>query len=223
MTEGVKFCGIMNKMDLHKAEQAGGTAVGVIVRPDSTYDLRSPKSHSLNIDRALELRDTPLEFVLVARTGILEEITDMAEILCPDRLQLAEGEDPPTLARAVSEHFEGNDFGPEIAQVIRIDADTEPDIVDEFDVDFIHLDSPGPQPGGNNVTHDWQKSRQLADRAKAQGKRVILAGALSIYNVARAIRVVEPDEVDAESANRKFDVYNQHLMRLFVERALGTA
>ncbi len=222
---GVKVCGAMSEADITKAERSGANATGVIIRPDSTYQHRSANSHSTNPRRAKQLREaTPdsMKFVAVMRTSFVDEITDIADLIKPDRIQISQT-DNPFVAFGVMAHYADKDSSPEIAQVIHVEEWTTPEVVDNFIpyVDYIHLDSPGAQPGGNGVTHDWRRSAAIAERAHENGKLVILAGGLTVDNVAEAVSMVRPDGVDVESGIRsEYDMYNQKMIKDFVDAAL---
>jgi phosphoribosylanthranilate isomerase len=219
MIKGVKVCGATSEADIRKAERAGAQSVGVLVRPDATYPFRSRGSHSQNTEKARQLKAAMPEgmgFVLLPRTRRLEEILALTKAIDPDRVQLGQTSSPNVPA-AIRRHFGPE---PEIAQVIHVNEATKPSIVDRYDVDYIHLDSPGPMPGGNGTTHDWERSAEIAERAHEQGKLVILAGGLTVANVAQAIAIVNPDGVDVETGIRTHGVYNQGLIQRFVDAAV---
>jgi phosphoribosylanthranilate isomerase len=220
---GVKVCGATTEADIRKAELSGASSVGVIIRPDATYHNRSANSHSINPRRAKRLREaTPagMKFVAVMRTGLVHEITDIADTVEPDRVQISQTHNP-FVSFGVMAHYAERDSSPEIAQVIHVDEWTTPEVVDNFVpyVDYIHLDS-GPQPGGNGVPHDWIRSAAIAERAHEKGKLVILAGGLVVENVSEAIQLVKPDGVDVETGIRTHNVYNQKMIRDFVDAAV---
>ncbi len=227
MVEGVKFCGVTSKPDIRKAIAAGASAIGVIVRPDSTYHLRGNNSHSVNIAHGKRLRQEQqsreprdMEFVLVPRTAELDEIRAITDSIQPDRLQLAEAsrEAAPALVEALRHEY-GDSL--RIAQVLQVGDEAAPEDIDAFpEADIFHLDSPGRLPGGNNFPHDWSKSAAFVVRAHMHGKQVILAGGLNVDNVRAAIDTVSPDGVDAESANRRFGIYDEKVMRAFVDATL---
>jgi phosphoribosylanthranilate isomerase len=64
----------------------------------------------------------------------------------------------------------------------------------EYDCDYILLDSPkGKYRGGNGIVFDWNIIKQI------KGKVIILAGGLTRENVAEAIQTVHPYMVDVSS------------------------
>jgi indole-3-glycerol phosphate synthase/phosphoribosylanthranilate isomerase len=75
---------------------------------------------------------------------------------------------------------------------------------DEADVELIEsyrnvawrllLDTPTPAWGGTGATHDWDLARQAARRAP-----ILLAGGLTVENVAAALQEVQPWGVDVSS------------------------
>ncbi|HEX5744463.1 MAG TPA: hypothetical protein VFX84_03395, partial [Candidatus Saccharimonadales bacterium] len=129
----------------------------------------------------------------------------------------------PELTAALKDRYRAGPV-PDLAQVIHVDDYTEPDVIDAYvpHVRYIHLDSAGPLPGGNGVTHDWERSRGITDRAREHGRFVILSGGLHAGNVAAGVEAVRPDGVDVESGIRSgYDVYSQSLMQDFVRNATG--
>ncbi len=56
------------------------------------------------------------------------------------------------------------------------------------------LDAPTPQWGGSGQTHDWELARQAGQKG-----HILLAGGLTVENVASAIRQVHPWGVDVSS------------------------
>jgi len=224
MRRGVKFCGVTQESDIEKAVLAGAGGVGVIVRPDATLDRRSEGSRSISVERARELaRKTPpnLEFVVAPRTADYDEIIGITDEIGPDRVQIAQVDDPEVVA-SLRNYFRRSPFV-SLAKVIHVNEDTDPAVIDRFapHVQFFQFDSGGPQPGGNGQPHDWEKSRELGDIAREYGRPVILGGGLTADNVAEAARIVRPAVIDVESANRQDGVYDLEMMRLFVHNAMG--
>lgn len=236
MTE-VKLCGTASRFDLNVAQAVGANAVGIICRPYDALSCpaNSQVSHTVDVATAIDLvdaADAGLTTVLLprlkpdkrngtllqdARKEYLSGVLALAGGIKPDRLQLGETEDP-----RLTEALYMMPERPEIAQVIHVDEHTKPEVVDAFvnSVDIIHLDSAGALPGGNGRPHDWAISREIADRAHATGKRVILAGGLNALNVGEAIAVVQPDGVDVESAIKSaFGRHNHRRARDFVQAA----
>lgn len=228
LPKGVKFCGVTRETDIEKAAQAGASAVGVIVRPDATLDERSENSRSISIARACELaRHTPpgLEFAVAPRTADYDEIVEIGKAIGPDRMQLAQVDDPEII-RALRNSFRKRPFI-KLAKVIHVGWETDLAVVDQFapHVHLFHLDSDGDLPGGNGVPHDWNRSRSLIRRAHEHGRQAILAGGLNLINIAEAIKTAQPDGVDSESANRLGGdaVYDFGMMERFTQTALGEA
>ncbi|HVI60806.1 MAG TPA: phosphoribosylanthranilate isomerase, partial [Candidatus Saccharimonadales bacterium] len=198
----IKFCGTRVPRDVSIAKAVGATEVGVIVRPfDEAHQHETWRiSHTVDTKQAQHViqaaDENNLTTVLVPRSKDFQTIASMTETLRPSRLQIGEAED-----LALTEALHGLPERPSIAQVIHVGAETRPEAADDFldYVDMIHLDSKGKQPGGNGITHDWEISRGIADRARAAGKAVLLAGGLNSANVAEAIATVQPDGVDVET------------------------
>lgn len=197
----IKLCGTRSPTDVSIASTTGATEIGVIVRLDNEVYRPRPWriTHTVDIKtggRVLAAAQGKLTTVLVPRAKRAEDIALMVEALKPDRVQLGEVEDAE-LTKAIYELPER----PAVAQVIHVDDDTRPEVIDPFldYVDMIHLDSAGKQPGGNGITHDWEVSRAIGEHAREAGKLVMLAGGLNASNVAEAITAVHPDGVDVET------------------------
>jgi phosphoribosylanthranilate isomerase len=210
----VKICGTTSMMDVNNAIRAGADAIGVI-----THSRRHTR-HTVDPHRAAWfVRSTPesVTSVLVPRSTNADEIIDMAERIQPDRVQLGESEDP-----VLTEALHGMKNRPSIAQVIHVSNETTPEVVDNFlgIADIIHLDTAGERPGGNGVTHDWEISREITNRAHSFGKLVLLAGGLTGENVAEAIRTVRPDGVDVETGIKdSLGAHEPLLVKKFVASA----
>ncbi|MDZ5473749.1 phosphoribosylanthranilate isomerase [Bacillus sp. 31A1R] len=68
--------------------------------------------------------------------------------------------------------------------------------VDEYECDYVLLDSPrGNYHGGNGTSFDWS----LLTQNQLKDKKVILAGGLNLENVEEAVRLTQPFMVDVSS------------------------
>lgn len=229
----VKTCGAMTEQDIQIAAAADADAVGVICpSPSGAYYPRSEGSHTVDIPTALQLREaTPeeLDFVWLVRYSAsfdksnVSELMYMVRLLEPDRVQLGETEHNPDLTAVLAEAFDSLESPPKIAQVIHVDDSTVPEAIDAFPrAHYIHLDSAGSKHGNNGVPHNWGISRDIAAYAHEQEKLVILAGGLSIANITRAIKAVQPDELDVEGSIRENGAYySEGLVQEFVLKAKG--
>lgn len=199
----IKFCAARTLRDVHIAKVAGATEMGVISRPDGgAYASTSgPKEISYTVEEEwaaclFQAAASQLTTVLVARSKTPKDIAEMTWRLRPDRLQLSETDD----TEAVATQCESLGYLPLIAQVVHISDSTSLEIAFSKVADIMHFDSAGRHPGGNNVTHNWEISREFSKRAHANGKRVALAGGLNKDNLVRAVEAVEPDIVDFQTA-----------------------
>jgi indole-3-glycerol phosphate synthase/phosphoribosylanthranilate isomerase len=79
------------------------------------------------------------------------------------------------------------------------------------------LDTPTPEWGGTGMTHDWELARQAAQEA-----RILLAGGLTVANVAAAIEQVRPWGVDVSSGVESNKQKDNNKIRAFLAAIRGT-
>jgi len=79
------------------------------------------------------------------------------------------------------------------------------------------LDTPTPEWGGTGMTHDWEIARQAAQEA-----RILLAGGLTVENVAAAIQQVRPWGIDVSSGVESNKQKDSNKIQAFLATIRGT-
>jgi phosphoribosylanthranilate isomerase len=204
----VKVCGVTRETDLKAAVEAGADAVGVI----SQVSVETPRE--VDEDRAGELVAAAPPFVatvLVTMARTTGRITELAEEIRPDAVQIHADLTPPRVAGLA------NDLDAAVIKVI--DAD-EPDLAARYDgvADALVVDSLSPEgAGGTGETHDWERTRSAVADLESP---VVLAGGLTPENVGAAVRTVDPFAVDvASGVERDGGVKDHEAVRSFVANA----
>jgi len=180
----VKVCGITTAEDLKTVVTAGVDAVGLIV------DVNVETPREISAAKAVELsRATPpfVTTVLVTMPDTPEATVDLASRVQPDVLQVHGSQTPGDLA-----YLSAKVHGDVIKAVAPADAARYDTVADALLVDS--LDDAGA--GGTGETHDWERTRELVDSLESP---VVLAGGLTIDNVADAVATVGPFAVDVAS------------------------
>jgi phosphoribosylanthranilate isomerase len=171
MSTFVKICGMTDEVAVRAAVDAGADAVGFVF-----YE-KSPRN--LSLDQALRLsREVPEHVARIAVTLHPDEAlwADIQATLRPDALQTDAGDFDYL---AVDERIEK-------WPVIR-----EGSVPRRMPAQFVYEG----KASGQGQTVDWQLASSYAERG-----RMILAGGLSVDNVAEAISIVHPFGVDVSSA-----------------------
>lgn len=180
----VKVCGITTRDDLDAVVTAGVDAVGLIV----DVDVETPRE--ISAAKAVELaRATPpfVTTVLVTMPDTPEETVDLISRVQPDVAQIHGSQTPGDLA-----YLSAKISGDVVKAVTPDDAARYDTVADALLVDS--LDESGA--GGTGETHDWERTRTLVDSLDSP---VVLAGGLTVDNVAKAVSTVEPFAVDVAS------------------------
>ncbi|MDG1431529.1 MAG: phosphoribosylanthranilate isomerase [Paracoccaceae bacterium] len=187
----VKICGLTTSEDLAAAVEAGTRYVGFNFFP------KSPRY--VDIGQATQLAsEVPFGVAKVAlvvdETDLfLDELTSTVAI---DMLQLHGKETPARVAEIKAR------YGLPVIKAIGIAGPEDVRKIDEYSrvADQLLIDAKAPKgadlPGGNGVPFDW---RLLADK-KYWTVPWMLAGGLTVDNVAEAIRLTGAKQVDLASA-----------------------
>ena len=171
MTTFVKICGMTDDLAIQAAVDAGADAVGFV------FHERSPRN--LPVDLALNLAALLPDSILKVAVTLHPDAALWAliqEVLQPDALQTDLGD------------FEYLDVAESIIKwpVVR-----EGDVPETLPPQFVYEG----QKSGQGQTVDWSEAAGLA-----RSGRMMLAGGLSVENVADAIEIVRPYGVDVSSA-----------------------
>jgi phosphoribosylanthranilate isomerase len=203
----VKICGITRVRDAIAAVEAGADAVGLMFYEGSR--------RWVSLDRARELAG-----VLPAgmeRVGVFVDadeatIRKAIEVCALSILQFHGVESPEFCAR----------FAPlKVWKAFRVSDASVLETMASFATDAWLLDTAVPgQLGGSGQRFDWE----LAVRAKAMGRPIVLAGGLTPENVHEAMQQVQPYAVDVSSGVETAPgIKDPAKMRAFVTAAKGMA
>jgi phosphoribosylanthranilate isomerase len=177
----IKICGITRVEDAHAAAESGADAIGLVFYAGS--------ARAISVAQALRIAaDTP---PFIARVGVFmnAQAVEVREILATvplDVLQFHGNESPQTCKCLGRPYIKAVAMGE--------DADMVTYMARYPGAAGFLLDSHAPgQPGGSGKTIDWARVPARAERP------LILAGGLSVTNVARAVRDTRPYGVDVSS------------------------
>ena len=188
-----KICGVTCPADARSVAGLGAEFIGVLVCVPETHLSCDPIAAAAIVDAA-----RPARVLTLTIERDPDALARLATTIRPWGIQLlrSDGLDISRIRRKVE---------CKLVPVIHVHDRAAVDIAVELDdvADMILLDSCVERLlGGTGVVHDWTISREIVQRVKAP---VCLAGGLNPRNVGRAIAVVRPDGVDAESALRSPD------------------
>ena len=187
----VKICGLTHSDDLAAAVEAGARYIGFNFFPKSPRYVSPEQAAKLSEEVPMGVAKVAL--VVDPTNDTLDAIIATAPI---DMIQL-HGSEPPERVTEVKARY-----GLPVIKAIGI---TGPEDVAKIDIyarvaDQLLIDAKAPKnadlPGGNGVTFDW---RLLADK-KYWTVPWMLAGGLTVDNVADAIRLTGAKQVDLASA-----------------------
>ncbi len=201
----VKICGITRVRDAIAAVEAGADAVGLMFYEGSR--------RWVSLERARELAGVLP--VGIERVGVFVDadeatIRKAIEVCALSILQLHGGESPGFCAR----------FAPlKVWKAFRVSDASVLEMMASFATDAWLLDTAVPgQLGGSGQRFDWE----LAVRAKALGRPIVLAGGLTPENVHEAMQRVRPYAVDVSSGVESAPgLKDSAKMRAFVTAAKG--
>lgn len=186
----VKICGLTTPQDMAAAAAAGAGYAGLV------FFAKSPRNVDIATAAALAA-EAPVGLCKVALTvnASNDELDAITAAVPLDMVQL-HGKEPPERVAEVRARY-----GLPVMKAVGIaDASDLPQIADYEQVaDQLLIDAKPPKdadlPGGNGLAFDW---RLLAGRKYWQ-KPWMLAGGLTLGNVAEAIRMTGARQVDVSS------------------------
>jgi phosphoribosylanthranilate isomerase len=177
----VKVCGITRLEDARKAVDAGADALGFV------FYSQSPRY--IHPDTARTIIDQVAPFVTPVGVFVNATASTIRRIIKTSRVQVIQlhGEEPPEFC---------GQFAAKVIKAFRVRERTDiRKMLSGYHVDAFLLDAYCPDaPGGTGRTFSWD----VAIEAKRYGP-VILAGGLTPWNVADAIKLVAPYAVDVSS------------------------
>lgn len=199
----VKICGITNLEDALAACDAGADALGFVFAREA-----KDRNRYISPRAAQEICHALPPFVAKVAVCVNEPVDQIMQYLhFVDFVQLC-GEETPLDCQFVARRA---------IKVFRAGPDFKPEDMLAYPTKAYLLDAATPGVhGGTGVPCDWE----LARRAVALGRPIILAGGLTPENVAEAVAKVRPYAVDVsggvESAPGKKD---HERVRLFIQNA----
>lgn len=211
----VKICGLMRFGDVSAALNEGADAVGFVVN--------SPLSpRNLNFSRARRLMKSVGVFstkVVVTSSGNPRGLFKICERIRPDALQLHYH--TPQLIRLLRK--ERPDVKLILATQIRDESSLKRAEDSSRYADATLTDSPSAtRMGGTGRVHDWGLTTKVRDAIYPHP--LILAGGLTVSNVATAIAKVRPYGVDVSSGvERRIGVKDHEEIRRFIMKAKEAA
>ena len=203
----VKICGITNEADALAAIEAGADALG--------FNLVRGSKRWIDIDKAATwIRKLPNE---VCKAAVVvdpnwEDACRINQLSFIDVLQL-HGNESPEFCRRLAE------AKARFAKALPVrDADSLRNVPDYF-TDTLVLDSAGELGfGGSGEVFPWKFAARFIRARKDLS--IILAGGLTVQNVAQAVELLRPQGVDVTTGVESSPGKKDHgLMKSFVEAA----
>ncbi len=177
----VKICGITSLDDALAAVDAGADALGFVFHPASPRHI-FPEQAAAIIKRLPPFVHTVGLFVN-EHSVTVNAVADQCGL---DLVQL-HGEEPPDYCSQITRR---------VIKAFRVRDITSLDSLKDYRVSACLLDAWSPVAhGGTGKTFNWE----IAAQAVASGSRIILAGGLTVTNVAEAVRQVRPYAIDVSS------------------------
>jgi phosphoribosylanthranilate isomerase len=199
----VKICGITNLGDARAAVEAGADALGFI------FFKGTPRYVTPTAAREI-IRELPLA---ILKVGVfvnepLEELQRIALETGINAIQL-HGQETPEFCANLARF--------EVIKALRVKDQSTLAELPKYPVSAFLLDSYVPgQLGGTGEKFNWD----LAVRAKLLAERIILAGGLTVENIAAAVAQVAPYGVDVSSGVETSPGRKDHAkVRAFIARA----
>ncbi|WP_317055396.1 phosphoribosylanthranilate isomerase [Roseovarius rhodophyticola] len=208
----VKLCGLTRPEDVAVAAEAGAAYVGFVFFPKSPRYVSLPHARDMALSAPIGLAKVAL--VVNADNATLDSLTDQVPL---DMLQL-HGHESPDRVLEVKKRY-----GLPVMKAVGVADETDLAAIDTYSevADQILLDTKPPKdatrPGGNAVAFDWNL---IAGRRWSVPW--MLAGGLTVDNVAEAIQRTGANQLDLSSALESAPGVKDHAkMRAFVKAALA--
>ncbi|MEH7346656.1 phosphoribosylanthranilate isomerase [Bacillus sp. JJ1532] len=196
----VKICGIMDVETALKAIESGADALGFVFA-DSKRKINSDQARKI-------IKVIPDEILKVGvfvneDPDVIRKIVNEAGI---NVIQLHGDESPEYCSQ----------YSVPVIKALSIESQEDLNQISQFSCDYYLLDSPkGKYRGGNGVTFDWN----VLTGENLDGKKVILAGGLSIDNVEQAIEITAPYMVDVSSGVETDGKKDVNKIKIFINQA----
>jgi phosphoribosylanthranilate isomerase len=199
----VKICGITDVETALEAVRAGADAIGFVFAESKRKMTRENAK-----EIALKLPPGVMKVgVFVNESKEVIEST-VAEVGL-NMVQL-HGDEPPEFCNA---------FSVPVMKALSIETRDDLQKLNDYNCDYILLDSPkGKYRGGNGTKFDWRIAQEIQSE-----KKIILAGGLTPDNVETAIRIVRPFMVDVSSGVETAGKKDIKKIAAFIEKAKGAS
>ncbi len=210
MSVKVKICGLKDPVHIQAASDAGAAYVGFVFFP------KSPRN--VSFEQAAQLtQSVPVGLAKVALTVNADDafLDRLIEAVPLDMLQLHGSESPERVTEVRAR------YGLPVMKAVGIASESDLPLLEAYGqvADQLLVEAKPPKtsalPGGNGVTFDW---------TLIAGRRWtvpwMLAGGLTIENVAEAIRISGANQVDLSSGVESAPgVKDSGLIRKFIAAA----
>ena len=189
-----KICGIGSVADYDACHAAGAAFVGMVFFPRSPRHLEFDTARAITAHADSTSHRTPGP----ARVALTVDMDDegLAAVIDASRPHFIQlhGSEPPARAADIKRRF-----GLPLIRAIRVAEAGDLDVCSQWEgiADWLLFDAkgdPGGLPGGTGHSFDWNLLANHAGRT-----RWMLAGGLSVDNVARAVAVTGAAAVDVSS------------------------
>ncbi len=203
MRTRVKICGITRRQDAEFAIEMGADALGFVFYP--------PSPRAVTVAQAEQIVDGLAPFVAVVALFVDAKPEDVH--LCLQSLPISvlqfHGDESPEYCEQ---------FGKPYMKVVRMRNDVDlTELAKRYaSASALLLDSyQTGVPGGTGQTFDWSMINQI-------DKPVILAGGLTVENVAMAIKQVQPYAVDVSGGvEQTKGIKDQQKIRTFMQEVVN--
>lgn len=199
----VKICGITNLEDALAACEAGADALGFIFAPEAER-----RKRYIEVERARAIVEELPPFVTTVGVCVNDPVEKLEEYLSFLDLVQLHGEEPPEDCARIARRA---------IKAFRATPGFSPQSMLAYPTPAYLLDAYSPDArGGTGECCDWDVARQAA----ALGRPLVLAGGLTVENVAEAVRQVRPYAVDtAGGVEQAPGVKDHERIREFIRNA----
>ncbi len=206
MSVVVKICGITNFEDAVNSVEADADMLGFVFYEKSKRYIE-PEEAAHIIREVSSFASCVAVFV----NEDIEKIKKIVDQTMVDIVQLSGDESPEVCAKL-------RDFVPVIKSFKVKDEIFLPNVLENYDVDFVHLDTySADEYGGTGKTFKWDNVVGLSEKYK-----VILSGGLTPENVRDAILKVKPYGVDVSTGVEEYPGKKSvEKVKSFIENAKG--
>lgn len=176
----VKICGIKDIETALSAIESGADALGFVF---------AESKRKITPETACRIIEQLPKGILKVGVFVNEHAHEINRIVSETGINVIQlhGDETPDFC---------SQFSVPIIKALSIGAAEDLDQLDQYSCDYFLLDSPkGKYHGGNGIAFDWS----LLTQKRWENKKIILAGGLTIENVAEAINIAEPYMVDVSS------------------------